>query len=251
MANIIDPKYEYDAPVYVDFTTLAHNEAAEDDADKWFGKIEGTFSWRLVRGITFPFLCPLPDNRLEDDLLFDNSFNPVGIAPQKTLPTQESHCMSVKTEPTSVFSVHAQDDEKAQSVPVQTEPAVPVCTYSGDGSPSVVATMPVDLSSETEVEEDNVEKGSTKGSTIVQEVLKEFDMAKVKAPKPKKAKRLDNFTCISRLCSIFGLFLHIITSRIRGENVRQGRAIARDVEPEFFSVRSVAFQYVYHCGLIS
>ena len=35
------------------------------------------------------------------------------------------------------------------------------------------------------------------------------------------------------------------SSRMHCENMRQGKAIAGDVEPEYFSVRSVAFQYVW------
>lgn len=34
----IDPKYEYDAPVYVDFSTVALDQVEPDDADKWFGE---------------------------------------------------------------------------------------------------------------------------------------------------------------------------------------------------------------------
>ena len=48
MANIIDPKYEYDAPVYVDFTTLALDQVPDDDADKWFGKISPALTLSLV-----------------------------------------------------------------------------------------------------------------------------------------------------------------------------------------------------------
>lgn len=38
MEDIIDPKYEYDAPVYVDFATVALDLVEDDNADKWFGK---------------------------------------------------------------------------------------------------------------------------------------------------------------------------------------------------------------------
>ena len=35
----IDPKYECDAPLYVDFEQLKQNGGLEDDgADSWFGK---------------------------------------------------------------------------------------------------------------------------------------------------------------------------------------------------------------------
>ena len=42
MADIIDPKYEYDAPVYVDFATVALDQVEDDEADKWFGKVKST-----------------------------------------------------------------------------------------------------------------------------------------------------------------------------------------------------------------
>jgi hypothetical protein len=48
MANVIDPKYEYDAPVYVDFTTQAVDQVPDDDADKWFGKISPALNLRPV-----------------------------------------------------------------------------------------------------------------------------------------------------------------------------------------------------------
>lgn len=41
MADIsIDPKYEYDAPVYIDFATVALDQLENDGADEWFGKKE-------------------------------------------------------------------------------------------------------------------------------------------------------------------------------------------------------------------
>ena len=57
MANIIDPKYEYDAPVYVDFTTLTVDQVPDDDADKWFGKISPALS---LSSVSSPFYTPSP-----------------------------------------------------------------------------------------------------------------------------------------------------------------------------------------------
>ena len=59
MANVIDPKYEYDAPVYVDFTTLAADQVPDDDADKWFGKIKWALSLRAAV-VSDPFCPPSP-----------------------------------------------------------------------------------------------------------------------------------------------------------------------------------------------
>ena len=55
MADIsIDPKYEYDAPVYVDFATVALDQLENDGADEWFGKSEQIYVERgLIRR---PFL---------------------------------------------------------------------------------------------------------------------------------------------------------------------------------------------------
>ena len=57
MANVIDPKYEYDAPVYVDFTTQAVDQVPDDDADKWFGKISSALNLSSVWciGALLPF----------------------------------------------------------------------------------------------------------------------------------------------------------------------------------------------------
>ena len=54
MANVIDPKYEYDAPVYVDFTTLVVDQVPDDDADKWFGKISPALNLSSVSGPFYP-----------------------------------------------------------------------------------------------------------------------------------------------------------------------------------------------------
>jgi len=47
----IDPKYECDAPLYVDFEQLKQNGGLEDDgADSWFGKfviIRSTDTFKL------------------------------------------------------------------------------------------------------------------------------------------------------------------------------------------------------------
>ena len=44
---------------------------------------------------------------------------------------------------------------------------------------------------------------------------------------------------------VLGMVILACSSRMHSEKARQGRAIAGDVEPESFSVRSVAFQYVW------
>lgn len=143
MANVIDPKYEYDAPVYVDFTTQAVDQVPDDDADKWFGKISPALNLSPVWciGALLPSFSSA-DNRLEDDLLFDNSFNPVGAASKvraeppshqaaalsdNTAPCndsvpEENQSVPTKSEPTS--PLHTKNEEK---VPIKTETAVPVC----------------------------------------------------------------------------------------------------------------------------
>ena len=37
MENVINPKYEFDAPVCVDLATQAMDQVPDDDADKWPG----------------------------------------------------------------------------------------------------------------------------------------------------------------------------------------------------------------------
>lgn len=60
MENVIDPKYEYDAPVYVDFTTLAVDQVPDDGADKWFGKKSPVLSLSPESCISSPFYPPSP-----------------------------------------------------------------------------------------------------------------------------------------------------------------------------------------------
>ena len=91
-------------------------------------------------------LSSSPDNRLEDDHLFDDSFNPLGAAPKvpaeptSRQPTVFSDCVppnndsappetqgvSVKTEPTSPEC--NENETEAQRIPTKTKPAFSVCS---------------------------------------------------------------------------------------------------------------------------
>lgn len=165
MANVIDPKYEYDAPVYVDFTTQAVDQVPDDDADKWFGKISPALNLSSVWciGALLPSFS-FPDNRLEDDLLFDNSFNPVGAASKvraeplshqaaalsdNTAPSNDSvpeENQSVPTKPDPTSPLHTKDEEK---VPIKTEIAIPVCAEDGAGvKTSTVVAAPASTTGE-------------------------------------------------------------------------------------------------------
>lgn len=226
MANIIDPKYEYDAPVYVDFTTLAVDQVPDDDADKWFGKISSTLNLSLVCMFQTPLPSfSLPDNRLEDDLLFDNSFNPIGAAskipaeppshqpaalsnntaPSNDSAPQEGQGISIKAEPTS--PVCAEVQKEPHDVPVKTEPAVPVCAKDGNEAKTSTDIGAPDRREESEVGAVKLGKRSAGEHARAAEFMEDFakmnqedvepsvmnKATKVgppeKAPKPKKEKR--------------------------------------------------------------
>ena len=224
MANVIDPKYEYDAPVYVDFTTLNVDQVPDDDADKWFGKISPVLNLNPVCCIR-PLLpsFSFTDNRLEDDFLFDNSFNPVGAAlkvpveppshqpaalsdktaTSNNLVPEESQVVSIKTEPTS--PVHTEGEKEAQSLPIKTELAVPEDETETKASTDMAA--PPGTKEEGEVGLVKLGKRSAVVHARAEELLEEMakgkhegveastvnKAAKVeppeKAPKPKREKR--------------------------------------------------------------
>ena len=166
-----------------------------------------------------------PDNRLEDDLLFDNSFNPIGAAskvpvelpshqpaalsnntaPSNDSAPQEGQGVSIKAEPTS--PVCAEVQKESQNVAVKTEPAVPVCAEDENAAKTSTDMGAPSTGEESKAEAVKLGKRSAGEHARAEEFLE--DMAKIKqggvepsilnkaakieppekAPKPKKEKR--------------------------------------------------------------